>query len=538
MRIPIITTDINYPVVRPGDVSSGFRAQAEMGQDVQSLINTIAQGNIDIRNKFKQADDLIITSQKKNEYVMFAEEQSNKLDVDPDVNNRFDKWMLETQRKRVELLSSIKDDLLRKRVEAELSQTTLGLMINEKNKRFIQKVEIQSADADKTMMELANIGDVNKAKEISKKMVDIGVWKPPDKLAKDNAVEETAEKSNIVLRVNSGNIKMLQSFIDDLDKGMYKKISPLERSNYRVLAEKNIEAIKDKNKTVEDEATITNAIRSLKNEWPNSPDMQNIMVTNSQWQESHGLDSKLAHTAQIRLKGEQDLLEEAKRKIYADTHRKWFLKLDSLTFKEINDDVRLDKASTEMGEEYRNRIISPPEVKDDPEEYFRIQDAIMKPDLNDEEKSIIRNNILKSNKLSIQTKKTLGNELYSPEDDRLFKDPWFKFAVSSVKESLGWTEQLGWFQLKDPTKGMSSYRDIIRQLIIDIKKDNLKGEEIDKRARQLSLGPQMEIWNMLMGGKKEEKPKEKEKYNVGQTYPDAQGRKAKYLGAGKWETVQ
>ena len=176
--------------------------------------------------------------------------------------------------------------------------------------------------------------------------------------------------------------------------------------------------------------------------------------------------------------------------------------------------------------------------EDDPAEYYNILQDVL--GATTEKKFEIGTKIVQSGRLKTQTQKTLIKDLLeTKEDQQIFNDPWFKFSEKSIKESLGWTEMMGFFNLQNPQEAQSSYRDVVRQLINDIKKDNLKGEEIDKRARQLVLPHQMKVWNMLMGGKKEE-PKKKEpgKYNVGQVYTDAQGKKAKYLGAGKWETVK
>lgn len=177
--------------------------------------------------------------------------------------------------------------------------------------------------------------------------------------------------------------------------------------------------------------------------------------------------------------------------------------------------------------------------EDDPAEYYNMLQDVLKA--TPEQKIKVGTNIAQSKDLKTETKKALIKELLeTKEDEQIFNNPWFKFAEKSIRESLGWTEMMGFFNLKNPQEAQSSYRDIVRQLITEIKKYNLKGEDIDKRARQLALPHQMKVWNMLMGGKSEEKPKEKakEKYNVGQIYTDAQGKRAKYLGAAKWEMVK
>jgi len=173
-------------------------------------------------------------------------------------------------------------------------------------------------------------------------------------------------------------------------------------------------------------------------------------------------------------------------------------------------------------------------TNDNPAEYFNLLQAIVNPSLTDEQKRDLAVKVIVSTGLKDGTKKTLLNDLVK---STLFDDPWFKFAEKSIKQSLGWTEQMGFFNLKDPQKAETSYRDVVRQLITEVKRDSLKGEEIDKRARQLVLPKQMEVWNLLTGGEKKEK-KEKPKYNVGQIYNDAKGRKAKYLGAGKGEITE
>ena len=171
-------------------------------------------------------------------------------------------------------------------------------------------------------------------------------------------------------------------------------------------------------------------------------------------------------------------------------------------------------------------------TEDDAATYTILLSKVMDPTLTDEQKPKIAREIITSGNLKTETKKSLIKDLL---EDQLFKDPWFKRSESAIKEGLGWTEQMGFFNLKDPLKAQTSYRDVTNQLITDIKKQGLRGPDIYKRAKELVLPKQMEVWDMLMGvGKgKEEKPKQK--YEIGKIYTNAEGKKAKYIGNGKFE---
>lgn len=195
-------------------------------------------------------------------------------------------------------------------------------------------------------------------------------------------------------------------------------------------------------------------------------------------------------------------------------------------------------------------------IKDNPAVYYNTLLKLKELNLDDPSaQSAMATDIIKS-ELTDSTKKEMLKEVALGKDG-IFNDPWFKFSEQSIKEGLGWTQQMGFFNLQNPQEAENAYRDTVAQLIREVKKDGLKGEDIYKRARQLA-GPKIaEAWQSLLTGgkppKKEEETPEsskirlfdnppkaipKENLVIGKIYKDAQGNKKKYLGDGKWEAAQ
>jgi len=257
-----------------------------------------------------------------------------------------------------------------------------------------------------------------------------------------------------------------------------------------------------------------------------------------------GLDIHGIASIRAGLHNEKNIRDEKIKKTQDNTAADNFVNLDNLIsdsvkgVAQINQQVKDKLLDWKTGEHFKNTILNPPAMKDDPGEYFTMLHKMVQMDLSDADRYELLGDILSSTKLSLETKKTLGKDVISSkEDSHIFNDPWFKFADKSIKEELGWTEMMGFTNLDNPQQAVGSYGVVIRQLIDDIKTKKYRGQDIDARARELLLPEKIKVWKQLMGGGEPEK-KVKEKYDIGSVYPDAEGNKAKYLGNGKWMTQE
>jgi len=437
MRIPIIRAGAEIPsripvTVRPEAAGMVEEALGAASQDVQHLLVQISNQDAEIRKRYQEADSLLTINAKKGDLAFYNQEIDKTLDEDTtsDPLNRLSTFMALSNKKKQELLKDIPDNLLRKRAELELNRNILLAGLDQGKKGREKKEGQVTADAEAQILEAANKGDVEGAKKITKKLVDLGIKNETWKNTQDNKVEETAEKSNIALRLGSQDAEIINSLITDLDKGKYKTINPLERANYKVAAEKTVTVLEEKAKKESDEVAEDDAYEKLKREWHNNYEGMYRLLADPGWIKENNLNMQRKGNLENRLKAEQSLKEQGTTRIHDETAKDFFVRIDSLKMEEIKQAVGEDRIDLARADAFRNKVLNPPDVKTDPAEYI----SILKDIDERKERDATTKRILASTKLSTEDKKALGRSVYK-EEDRV-NDDWLKQARSFLESQI------------------------------------------------------------------------------------------------------
>jgi hypothetical protein len=244
MKMPIIQATEPKGVVVPIYPGRVEREIGGLATESQRLIDTIVTQDQEVRAKLKEANDLLTINRTKGDFALFAQDLDKELDQDPDQLNRRQRFMERANKKKEEVLSSIPDKLLNKKAQLALDNQMVGMIIVQGDKGRKREGEKIVGTAEKQILDAANMGDFDTVKNTIQKIVDIGLKDESWKVQQMAKAEEVGDKSNISIRINSKDPAVVQSLIEDLDKGKYKNINPLERANYRAQAVNNIETIK------------------------------------------------------------------------------------------------------------------------------------------------------------------------------------------------------------------------------------------------------------------------------------------------------
>jgi len=323
-----------------------------------------------------------------------------------------------------------------------------------------------------------------------------------------------------------------------IEKGEFPSLNLKELAIYKGAAEEREIVLKDRLEKEQNQKIVDETYKELKSKFPNDYPLMLKRLYDADYQKEKGITGPLSNQVENLLKSEWATTETERTKKHETNGANLFVNLRKTPSGVIDQMVLTDQISWQQGEHFKSERQRTDPVEDDAATYAILLQKALDPTLTEDKRPKIQMEIITSRGLKTETKKTLIKDLL---EDQLFKDPWFKRAEKEIKEGLGWTEQMGFFNLKDPSKilkAQTSYRDVTNQLITDIKKEGLRGPDIYKRAKELVLPKQMEVWDMLMGGGKGKEEKPKEKYEIGKIYTDAQGNKAKYIGNGKWDPLK
>jgi len=502
-KIPIILADEPIPsrttrrVRGPYEGTAVERAMGEFGETGQAAAYKILEQDTQIKNKLKEADDLVTRGKKKEEYVLFGQTLSNQLRSDPKFNpdTHLNNVIPGLKKKKDEILSTVQDNLLNKTIAVDLDRITLSNLIEEKDYSYKKKSERIVADTESLIISAANRGDIEEVKRLTKSIVDIGAASPSWKVKQDNMAEETAEKSLVASKLGSKNPEEIESLIKDLNAGKYKSLNPLEREGYKIAGRTEIDRIKreDENKKVDE------TYSHLKKTYGDLGYSTMLTVLkNLKYQEEQGITGTQANKVENLLKSEWATEEADKKDRYDATARKFFDMVDKgkLGTKEIDEAVRKDQISWQIGEHFRNAVVNPPDIKSDAGEYI----SIMKDIDSGADKYKMEQKILSSTKLSREDKKSLGSRLYREEDK--VNDVWLKKSEKYIEDIVipkrGMMAPI--LRTEEETKDYYAAVQSFHTALEDAAKRGkpLQGQELFNRAREVVAGFQKPISEQLL----------------------------------------
>jgi hypothetical protein len=319
MRIPIIEATEPLPVISPEGAGRGWRAIGAAAGEAQNLANVIAKQRAEVVEKKRVL--------AMNSDIAFAEADTLKADTlfttesrkGADPKTYLPVWEKTWDERVKEKLNTIKDPETKARMEINLQRNKMqrfdeeskfadGLFVNTEKAKDIPILEDYAA---RGKLE-EGLGYIEGRKDI---------YKPTEIEALKGKFKEDFQRSDLIGYVDSQSPELIAEGIKKIDKNEYSSLSRTELAQRRTNALDKIARLNKENETKAEEVAIDNAIRKVKKEWPGNPDTQNLFLTNDDWQKQNGLTSKTAHMAQIRLKGEQNLIEEGKKKIKEQEER-------------------------------------------------------------------------------------------------------------------------------------------------------------------------------------------------------------------------
>lgn len=485
MRIPIIEATEPLPVISPEGAGRGWKAIGAAAGEAQNLANTISKQRAEVNEKKR-----ILAM---NSDLAFAETDILKSDTlfttesrkGADPKTYLPIWEKAWNEKVKEKLNTVKDPETKARLEISLKRK--GMERYEEESKFADGLFVNTEKAkDIPILEdYAARGKLEEGLRYIEGRKDI--YKPTEIEALRGKFKEDFQRSDLIGYVDSQSPELIEEGIKKIDKNEYPSLSRTELAQRRTNALDRIARLKKEGETKAEELAIDNAIRKVKKEWPGNPDVQNLFLANSDWQEKNGLTTKTAHIAQGRIKAEQDLVEAGVKKIQEDTSKQAYglLANGTLTKKWIDDKVSEGKLSPEKGEHWNKELLNPPDAKTDPQEYFDIVKA-----METKTKGQVENMILKSKKLSRETKISLGNEVYKVEDK--INGGWVKLAEDEIKSmvlikrSILAPIQSSQSELTDYGKAREAFKAALEKAEKSGKP--LQGQEIVIKAREIAKG--------------------------------------------------
>ena len=482
MKIPIIQATEPKAVVTPIYPGRVEREIGGLATESQRLIDTIVTQKNEIREKFKDADDLLMINKNKNDFKLFYQDWDKELDEDPDQLNRDFKFAERANKKKEEVLSSIPDKLLNKKAQLALDNQMVGMIIVQGDKGRKREGEKIVGTAEKQILDAANMGDFDTVKNTIQKIVDIGLKDESWKVQQTANAQKISEEARLInLYKNDPAAAVLA-----IDKGKFPSLNQKELATYKVAAQEREIVLRDRLEKDQNKKIVDDTYKELKEKFGSDYPMMLKKLYDVNYQKEKGITAPLANQVENYLKSEWTTNETEKTKRHEANSAKLFVNLGKTPIDEINGMVSRDEISWQQGEHFKNAVISPLEMKMNDaglREYLNIDNLI---DTGIDKKTgtritreQIEGKILLSKNIPISDKKVLANKLTK----EVFADPWFKQASEDLKTQTGYQGGLIGTWLNP--KGAENYRKGISQLMDQVEKEGLRGKTIFDREQEL-----------------------------------------------------
>jgi hypothetical protein len=308
----------------------------------------------------------------------------------------------------------------------------------------------------------------------------------------------------------------------------------------------NLRRIREEARRQQEKAAETRADADLNFRFPDDYDSQIKALGDPKQYEPLGLTAERASNLSNIIKARRSQETEKKTEVYHQTAVSLLQRLreDNLSNDMVDEAVSLDRLDLVTGDSVKKAIenkYAEEKVKTDPEVFARLLSlAHTSPD-RPAVKSAILKNVNSLEEADVEKLLTLAESTYQAVENKRIAQG-LEYIRNTVIPKRGLMEKFVSTpeEEEDLKKALSDFDSRITTMRTSGKE--LKMEDIDKAAEETSQTYRKTIWErtqrMMESLKTQMKPPKKETkeaYEVNKIYTDAQGRKAKYLGKGKWE---
>jgi hypothetical protein len=515
IRIPIVENQAGVPATTfrdPASAAAPWRALEGFGQDIQGAANRLMQQEAELREKKKRIEDANFLSElnlslaEDNEKIIEEEKKS------PDPGNYFTNWQTKFKKVAQARVDTIKDPELKARAKLEATQFEVGEIRTQKHYGNVLWLQTQQARTERILDGHAKRGDKESGLRQIENDVLNGILTPTQGEDQKKKFGKSVEDYEEVKADQAIGLDPARAVID-LQGG----------EAYPYLGEKSKQAKIEKAKAAA------------------------VIVKNRRQKEAKEQEKK------VHDKEEQDLWQKlATGKLYladlqvathltADERDKWWKRIEELGKKK---DEEIDPVVEAA-------------------EYSRLNELITKVPLVSAD--VIKDSIIYSQRLSKGNRDKLLDRV-DKETDQYVKDAknrGYQVLKGLIIPSRGMMadviqtplEQLNYSKAQDELDNWISN--------MRLQKKTFAADDLRKKAEEIGAFYQVPIDEKieyesrtekeLLEAEKKDREKRraekegkpvntpapvKEQYEVNKVYTDAQGRKAKYLGQGKWELVK
>lgn len=429
--------------VSPQIAAMPYEARAQFGGAVADLGQKILEGK-------KKVDQALAVQGGLDEYRIRMTDLDSVLKKtgDPDY---LSKMQAGSEKAMAEIFGRTKDPEVLSHLKIKLSDVSTDTYLKAKNYDNAKFLSSRVGDAKVKLYELSKlIGEATSDEE----RIKLGA----EGIELINGIAPMLgkeEAANWKIAFDKENVSALEKANFNAAAYEVEKVTKIEQAHeiikkYKIPKDDSFRLLKraddviEKNKTLEENATVDNAYAVLKDKYGpvtvegvtvRQPDFEAMLekARDPAFQKEQNLTGTRAHKLQILLTGEKATLEYNKNKIYEKTSIDFFARFGQgkLSIKDVNQAVVQGTLDWKTGEHWRNTILNPPDTKTDPATYLSILKTI---EQGTKDKSQVQLDILKSGNLSREDKKSLGGRLYKEEDKE--NDIWMKKGEKYLEDMI------------------------------------------------------------------------------------------------------